>query len=250
MEMCTSGTRWGFWLPAHPWLGPGGRHKHGNETSCWAERLASGTAVAGTQGWGRRHGNRTKNGQRRVSARLPDLNPQTPSCSNARSSDCLPCCAEPHPPRHEPRPLHHAPQVTTSINNLILGKIYIDHGGIMKARAGRAPPVSPLQLQPHPCPARTRAAPEPLPARMAPPAPIHPPTCRPTPPPPFPQTQPHKPLTHSPPLPCGPPFRCGASTPAWRPSCGSRRRGSSLTRIRARWAHAATWGNSTCLQHR
>lgn len=36
-----------------------------------------------------------------------------------------------------PRPAPHL-QVTTSINNLILGKIYIDHGGIMKVGVGRA----------------------------------------------------------------------------------------------------------------
>ena len=40
-----------------------------------------------------------------------------------------------HLARHSPGP----PQVTTTINNLILGRIYIDHGGIMKARTAGPP---------------------------------------------------------------------------------------------------------------
>lgn len=43
--------------------------------------------------------------------------------------------ARSQPPSSWPSPpaiVHPPLQVTTSINNLILGKIYIDHGGIMK----------------------------------------------------------------------------------------------------------------------
>ena len=40
------------------------------------------------------------------------------------------------PPAHSDGEVYSWNKVTTSINNLILGKIYIDHGGIMKVKGG------------------------------------------------------------------------------------------------------------------
>lgn len=91
-----------------------------------------------------------------------------------------------------------------------------------------------------PCLPVCRATPQELPMQGAPTMPAQPrralPTrcCRPPP-------HPTHPIRSAPP-------RCGASTLAWRPSCGSRRRGSFLTRTLDRCGHNGR-GGATRVPH-